>query len=107
MSSELAAGGHIFQAMLSGLKSNPLIPITFFILSLFISACTTSPTVLKIGLVAPFEGADRAIGYDSIYAARLAVREFNSQNAEDHHVKLALVALDNGGLEELAIDSSR
>ena len=35
--------------------------------------------VIKIGLVAPFEGNNRHIGYDVIYSARLAVREINEK----------------------------
>ena len=65
------------------------------------SACTTTPPVLKIALVAPFEGADRAIGYDAIYAARLAVREINEAGGVGGY-RLALVALDDGGQADLA-----
>ena len=39
------------------------------------------PTV-KIGLVAPFEGRYRYVGYDVIYAVRLALREANGANNE-------------------------
>lgn len=52
------------------------------------------PEVLKIGLSAPFEGRYRAIGYDTIYAARLAVREINERGALPGH-RLALVAYDD------------
>ncbi len=38
---------------------------------------TVRPTV-KIGLVAPFEGRYRYVGYDVIYAVRLALHEANA-----------------------------
>lgn len=64
-----------------------------------LTSCQRSPQVVKIGLMAPFEGASRDMGYDGIYAARLAVREFN---AEHDQIKLALVALDDGGRPDIA-----
>ncbi len=54
------------------------------------------PRVVKIGLVAPFEGRDRPIGYDAIYAARLAVRQINETGGAGGW-KLALVAYDDRG----------
>ena len=70
-------------------------------LLLLMSGCVVTPPVLKIGLVAPFEGADRAIGYDAIYAARLAVREINEAGGIGGY-RVALVALDDGGQVDLA-----
>ncbi len=60
------------------------------------SACWPRPVpeVLKIGLSAPFEGRYRAVGYDAIYAARLAVREINERRALPGY-RLALVAYDD------------
>ena len=64
-------------------------------------ACQRTPPVLKVALVAPFEGADRQIGYDAIYAARLAIREINQAGGiNGYHV--ALVSLDDSGQPELA-----
>jgi len=60
------------------------------------TGCRAAPVVVKIGLVAPFEGRYRPVGYDLIYSARLAVREINSA-AEANGVRMALVALDDGG----------
>lgn len=62
-----------------------------------ISACipVTRPTV-KIALIAPFEGRYREVGYEVIYAVRLAVREVNwAGGLEGHSVEL--LALDDGG----------
>lgn len=69
------------------------------LLSLIITTgCRNTPTVVKIGLVAPFEGGDRAVGYDAIYAARLAVRQINRNGGIDGAgTRVALVALDDGG----------
>jgi hypothetical protein len=65
----------------------------------FLAACTvirTSVPLVKIGLVAPFEGRYRYVGYDAINGARLAVRE---ANAADHTsgYELQLAAYDDGG----------
>lgn len=64
-------------------------------------ACRTRPAALKIGLVAPFEGRERAIGYDAVYAARLAVREINEQGGISGR-PVELVALDDSGTPDLA-----
>lgn len=52
------------------------------------------PTV-KIGLVAPFEGRYRAIGYDVIYAVRLALREANAAGGIGGY-SVELTAYDDG-----------
>lgn len=72
---------------------------------LLLSACQQTPTVLKIGLVAPFEGETREVGYDAIYAARLAVREFNAGHPLRDSYRLALVALDDSGDLEISRDA--
>jgi len=72
-----------------------------FLLALF--ACQKAPPVVKIGLVAPFEGENRAVGYDVIYSARLAVREVNRSGSIGRY-RLALAALDDGGDPELAAE---
>ena len=68
---------------------------------LLITGCASVQPVVKIGLVAPFEGAQRALGYDAIYAARLAVREINEAGGIGGY-RVALVALDDGGDAQLA-----
>lgn len=60
------------------------------------AGCTSVDPVVKIGLVAPFEGRDRAIGYDAVYSARLAVREINAAGGIGGY-RVALVALDDRG----------
>lgn len=62
--------------------------------------------IVKIGLVAPFEGRYRDVGYEVIYAARLAVREINAAGGVGGY-SLALLALDDGGDPQQAIQQAR
>lgn len=64
------------------------------------------PRVLKIGLVAPFEGRYRYVGYDAIYAARLAVREINAAGGAGGWM-LELVAYDDRADPDLARTTAR
>ena len=75
------------------------------LISFILIGCTQTPEVVKVGLVAPFEGQEREMGYDGIYAARLAVREFNQSQPVDG-IKLALVALDDSSEVETAAGNS-
>ena len=63
------------------------------------------PTV-KIGLVAPFEGRYRYVGYDVIYAVRLALREVN-EAGEIAGRGVELAAFDDGGDPALAPAQAR
>lgn len=84
----------------------PFLAILLFTLySLLSTSCLSTPPVLKIALVAPFEGEHRAIGYDAIYSARLAVREINEQGGINGR-KIALVALDDAGDVQLAQETA-
>lgn len=76
------------------------------LLSLLATGCASVPPVIKIGLVGPFEGRSRDIGYDAIYSARLAVREENARADLDDY-RVALVALDDFGDPETAQDVAR
>ncbi len=80
-------------------------------LLLLLLGCASVRPVIKIGLVAPFEGRDRAIGYDAVYAARLAVRQANAAGGiggSDGRggYRVALVALDDRGDAELATQTA-
>ena len=75
------------------------------LLLLFFSSCASTAPVVKIGLVAPFEGRDRAIGYEVIYGARLAVREINAAGGIGGY-QVALVALDDSGTNEFAAETA-
>ncbi len=79
-----------------------VIKFALILLSLGLAAsCQTAPPVVKIGLVAPFEGANRAVGYDVIYSARLAARQIN-QSGGINGKRVSLVALDDAGNVEQA-----
>lgn len=67
--------------------------------------CTRVAPVLKIGLVAPFEGRYRSVGYDAIYAARLGIREVNEAGGIGRY-RIALVALDDSGDPEFAREAA-
>jgi ABC-type branched-subunit amino acid transport system substrate-binding protein len=72
---------------------------------LFAAGCASADPVVKVGLVAPFEGRNRAVGYDAIYSARLAVREINQAGGIGGH-RVALVALDDRGDPQLAVEAA-
>jgi branched-chain amino acid transport system substrate-binding protein len=56
--------------------------------------CSTLP-VIKVGLVAPFEGRYRTLGYEVLYAVKLAVRDRNAAGGVAGYM-VELVALDDG-----------
>jgi ABC-type branched-subunit amino acid transport system substrate-binding protein len=66
---------------------------------------TVRPTI-KIGLVAPFEGRYRYVGYDVIYAVRLALREANGAGGVAGY-SVELVAYDDGADPEMAVQQAR
>ena len=80
---------------------NAVARVIWLALLVLAAGCASVDPVVKIGLVAPFEGRDRAIGYDAIYSARLAVRQINAAGGISGH-RVALVALDDRGDVELA-----
>jgi ABC-type branched-subunit amino acid transport system substrate-binding protein len=71
---------------------------------------TVRPTV-KIGLVAPFEGRYRYVGYDVIYAVRLALLEANDAGAGGtpgvSGYGVELVAYDDGADPAMAVEQAR
>lgn len=76
---------------------------------LFLGGCVLSPRlppIVKIGLVAPFEGTFRSVGYDAIYAARMAIREINAAGGI-HGWQLELVAYDDRGNADMALQAAR
>ncbi len=75
---------------------------------MMLSACLPppAPRVLKIGLVAPFEGHARDLGYDAVYAARLAAREINAGGGIGGW-RVALVAFDDRAEVEMARIAAR
>jgi ABC-type branched-subunit amino acid transport system substrate-binding protein len=76
---------------------------------LLLASCTFPGTVrptIKIGLVAPFEGQYRYVGYDVIYAVRLAVREVNKAGGVGGY-SVELVAYDDAADPARAIEQAR
>lgn len=64
---------------------------------LLLSACTArgnAAAVLKIGLIAPFEGIGRTLGYEILTACRQAVDEANARDLLDGR-RVVLVALND------------
>lgn len=82
-------------------KGNWLLLAVYCLLISALVSCASVQPVVKIGLVAPFEGAQREVGYDAIYAARLAVQEINAAGGVGGY-RVALVALDDGGDGQLS-----
>lgn len=68
-------------------------------------ACTVARPTVKLGLVAPFEGRYRDLGYEVIFAVRLAVREINASGGL-HGYDLELVALDDSGDPAMAVEQA-
>jgi ABC-type branched-subunit amino acid transport system substrate-binding protein len=81
--------------------SSPLLLVTLLFLTLLTAGCASTDPVIKVGLVAPFEGRYREVGYDAIYSARLAVREINEAGGIGGY-RVVLVALDDSSDPELA-----
>ncbi|UCG22808.1 MAG: ABC transporter substrate-binding protein [Chloroflexota bacterium] len=79
---------------------------TLLLIFLAFAACQRTDPVVKIGLVAPFEGRNRDVGYDVIYSARLAIRQANKARGPGE-VRLALVAVDDFGDPAMARQSAR
>jgi ABC-type branched-subunit amino acid transport system substrate-binding protein len=62
--------------------------------------------VVKVALVAPFEGRYREVGYEVIYAVRLAVREANAAGGVAGY-SVELTALDDSGDPAAAAEQAR
>jgi ABC-type branched-subunit amino acid transport system substrate-binding protein len=75
-------------------------------LLLLVGCYPVVPRVVRIGLVAPFEGRYREIGTALIPAVRLAVREWAADHL-DAAVAIELVAYDDGADPEMAAAQAR
>lgn len=98
----------MWSAVDSPMGSRPKSVLTLLLAllsTLLLVGCRGVDPVVKVGLVAPFEGRHRAVGYDTLYSARLAVREINAAGGIDG-TRLALVALDDSGNPEFAADTA-
>ena len=83
--------------------------LVFWALLLLVSGCAvvngTKP-IVKIGLVAPFEGLYRPLGYGVLYAVKLAISERNAQGGVGGYM-VELVALDDGNDPVEAVQSAK
>jgi len=88
-------------------RATRAVVVALCLLSTVSCACPGSvrPT-LKIGVVAPFEGRYRAVGYDVIYAARQALQEVNATGGVDGYA-VELVAYDDGADVAMAVEQAR
>ncbi len=98
------------RAMAVGSDWRLRLVVSMMLVMLALAACDgslsrPSDPVVKIGLVAPFQGRHREVGYDVIYSARLAVREAN-QASGNGQTKALLVAVDDFGDPEIARESA-
>ncbi len=76
----------------------PIVCLCLSTLALF--GCRPTPSVARIALIAPFEGRQREIGYQALYAARLALSDAGNIHTD-------LLALDDGGTPTTAADRLR
>lgn len=68
---------------------------------LALAGCAEAPApIQRLALLAPFEGRYREIGYNALYAARLAWQDFGSLTVE-------LLPLDDGGTPASAAERAR
>jgi ABC-type branched-subunit amino acid transport system substrate-binding protein len=84
-------------------KAVVILPTAFCLL---LTACAVTRPVVKIALVAPYEGRYRDVGLDVIFAVRLAVREANAAGGVAGY-SVELVSLDDSGDEEMAREQAR
>lgn len=71
------------------------------VICLAVGACTGrgAPRVVKIGLIAPFEGPSRPLGYGVLHAVRLRVQQWNEAGGSP---QVEVIALNDDGDPDLA-----
>jgi ABC-type branched-subunit amino acid transport system substrate-binding protein len=78
--------------------------------AVLLGACSLPGSVrptIKIGLIAPFEGLYRDVGYEALHAVRLAVRERNAEGGVGGRYLVEFVALNDFNEAEEAIVQAR
>ncbi|MDM8528411.1 branched-chain amino acid ABC transporter substrate-binding protein [Anaerolineales bacterium HSG24] len=68
--------------------------------------CQTVPPTVKIGLMAPFEGTDRALGYEALFATKLAIQERNELGGINGY-QIELIALNDFNHPEKAVQQAK
>jgi branched-chain amino acid transport system substrate-binding protein len=79
------------------------------LLLLTVVGCTvpgSTKPILKVGLVAPFEGLYRPLGYEVLYAVKLAIRERNASGGVAGYM-IELVALNDDNKPTVATQRAR
>jgi ABC-type branched-subunit amino acid transport system substrate-binding protein len=73
-----------------------------FILAITIVGCGSTKTekLMRVALLAPFEGRYREVGYNAYYAVKLAFQDYGQADVE-------LIAVEDGGSVESATDRAR
>ncbi|MAS33423.1 MAG: hypothetical protein CL610_05415 [Anaerolineaceae bacterium] len=74
--------------------------VALIVAMLMVGCSTAAPTPKRIALLAPFEGRYREVGYDALYAVRLALQDADIQ-------PLDLLPIDDGGTIASATDRAR
>ncbi len=75
-------------------------PVKWLLAVLLFAGCMRIQTPTRIALLAPFEGRYREVGYEALYAARLAFQDAQTDAIE-------LLAVDDGGTIDSASDRAR
>ncbi|MDP2662658.1 MAG: ABC transporter substrate-binding protein, partial [Dehalococcoidia bacterium] len=75
---------------------------------LLLASCVpaSAPPTIKVGLVAPFSGRDAAAGYNMLYAAKLALKEWNDRGGVGGY-GIELVAQDDRNEAEMGAVQAR
>lgn len=74
--------------------------VIWFVICLILGGCAAgTPRVVKIGLIAPFEGPSRPLGYSVLHAVRLRLQQWNEGGGSP---KVELVALNDDGDANMA-----
>jgi ABC-type branched-subunit amino acid transport system substrate-binding protein len=78
-----------------------MIRVVWLLCALIMAGCALQPDAprYRIALLAPFEGRSREIGYEALYAARLALTERDS--------RYDLLPIDDGGTSASALERAR
>jgi len=85
----------------SGFVRAGMMLAVFLVVAALLAGCKNvrSPEVVKIGLIAPFEGPSRPLGYDVLNAVKLRINQWNESDATP---KIELVALNDDSDPALA-----
>ena len=92
MAVKKSPGGRAHRPSSTGISlvSQALSPITLVAILLLITSCAAVPTPTRIALLAPFEGRYREVGYQALYAARMALQDTGNNSIE-------LLPIEDGG----------